>query len=137
MIVNLVDKDVTGSFELKGGGKVHLRLRNEQDEKEIRAACYVTVAEYPLLKDPVDGKEKYQRFESEKVNIELLFEMSWDKNIVGWEDLFDKNEKPIPVTKENKILLMKLVPEFREAVTEGLNALKEMEQKKAEELPKN
>ncbi len=131
MIVDLTEKEEKGSFELKGGGKVHLRLRNDKDEKEIRVATVMQVVEYPLL----DGK--YQRFESEKTDMNLYIEMSWDKNITGWDDLFDCNKKPIPVTKENKILLMRMVPAFGEAVIAGMKILKENEKKKQEELPKN
>lgn len=131
MIVDLEDKEVTGTFDLPGGGKVHLRLRNEQDEKEIRAACITPVVEYPLL----DGK--YQRFESEKTDLDLFFEMSMDRNITGWDDLFDRNEKPIPVTAKNKVALMKLVPVFRDAVNAGIKALKEKEAAEAKALEKN
>ena len=131
MIVDLTDKEEAGVFELKGGGKVKLRLRSEQDEREIRAACVRPVVEYPLL----DGK--YQRFETEKTDIERFLFMSWDKNIAGWDDLFDCNKKPIPVTPENKALLMKIVPAFREAVTNGLTLLQEKSKAEAEALAKN
>ncbi len=131
MIVELEEKEESGSFELPGGGKVHLRLRSEKDEKEIRAACTTKLVEYPLL----DGK--YQRFETEKVDYELFAEMSFDRNITGWEDLFDKNKKPIPVTKEIKVLLMKNVQLFRATVENGLKALKAAESAKVENAPKN
>ena len=131
MIVDLQDKEERGSFELKGGGKVHLRLRNEADEKEIREACVTAVIEYPLLGG------KYQRFESEKTDMNLFVEMSWDKNITGWDSIFDRNKKEIPVTKENKVLLMKMVPQFNEAVTNGLKALREALVSKQAALEKN
>jgi len=131
MIVDLEEKEESGSFELKGGGKVHLRLMSAKDVKEVRDASTTIVPEYPLL----DGK--YQRFEAEKFDVELFVEMRLDRNITGWDDLFDKNEKPIPVTKENKVLLMAMIPEFREAVDNGLAALKEAEAAKAEQSEKN
>ena len=131
MIVDLKEKEESGTFELAGGGKVHLRLRSEADEKAIRAACRTIVAEYPFL----DGQ--YRRFEVEKTDPDLFFEMSMDRNITGWDDLFDKNKKPIPVTKENKVLLMKNVPRFRDAVNAGLQVLKDREREQAEILPKN
>jgi hypothetical protein len=131
MIVDLEDKEVKGTFELKGGGKVHLRLRNEQDEKEIRAACVTTTVEYPFL----DGQ--YRRFEVEKTDTDKLLEMSWDRNITGWDDLFDKNKKPIPVTTKNKALLMRVASEFREAVTDGLKALQDDAKVKAKAVEKN
>ena len=130
MNVCLTDKEEKGSFELKGGGKVHLRLRNEADEKEIRAACVTTVAEYPFL----DGK--YQRFENEKIDTDLFLLMCWDKNIVGWEGILE-DKKPVPVTKENKVALMKRSEDFREAVQNGLKALQEASKVRAEAAEKN
>ena len=131
MIVDLEEKEESGSFELKGGGKVHLRLMSRKDIKEIRDATTTVVSEYPLL----DGK--YQRFETEKVDVELLMEMRLDRNITRWDDLFDKNGNPIPVTKENKVLLMVMVPEFRTAVDDGLVALKKAEADRVEQVSKN
>jgi hypothetical protein len=131
MIVDLEDREEAGTFDLKGGGKVTLRLRSAQDEKEIRAACVKQVVEYPLL----DGK--YQRFESEKTDMDLYIEMSWDKNIAGWEGVVDGNKEPVPVTKENKIRLMRLAPAFRNAVEAGLKALADASKAKAEQAEKN
>jgi|SRR3972149_3634453 len=132
MFVDLNQKEVSGWFDIKGGGRVHLRLRTEEDEREIRAACVTTAVEYPLL----DGK--YQRFETEKTDMERFVTMSWERNIKGWEGICDrKTKKAIPVTDENKVRLMKLVPSFREAYEEGLKALKKNEAAQAEELEKN
>jgi len=131
MIVDLKDKENKGTFELPGGGKVHLRLRTEEDEKAIRAASIKKEVEYPLL----DGK--YQRFEVEKVDADLFFEMGMDCNIAGWDGLFDRDNNPIPVTKENKVLLMKNVSLFQQAVNDGLKILKEREKEEAEATEKN
>lgn len=140
MNVNLQDKEEKGSFELKGGGKVHLRLRDAADQDEIRAACVKTVVDYPYLLDVVDGKTlatgKYTRFESEKTDMIKSIEMSWDKNIVGWDGV-KEDGKPVPVTTKNKIRLMKLSPEFNEAVTNGLMALVEASKTKAAVIEKN
>lgn len=130
MNVDLQDKEEAGTFELKGGGKVHLRLRNETDEKAIRTACVTTVVEYPFL----DGK--YQRFESEKTDMDLFLSMCWDRNITGWEGVLE-DKKPVPVTKENKVLLMKRSADFREAVTNGLEALQAASKARAEQAEKN
>jgi hypothetical protein len=139
MIVDLDEKTESGSFELKGGGKVHLRLLSATDLKEMAKACIKVNAEYPLLKDPIDGKEKYQRFEGRTFNDELWEEMKCDRAITGWDDLFDKNGNPIPCTKENKVLLMTpgKAPEFLKAVEEGLKALKEADTARAEGAEKN
>jgi hypothetical protein len=131
LIIDLEEKEESGTFDLKGGGKVSLRLMTDKDVREIRAACLSTAVEYPLL----DGK--YQRFEAEKFNGELFEEMRLDRNIVGWESLFDRNSKPIPVTKENKALLMAKSAAFREAVDAGLAALKATEKARTEQVEKN
>ena len=131
MIVDLESKEVGGWFDIKGGGRVQLRLRNEQDEKDLRAACVSAVVEYPLL----DGK--YQRFETEKIDTELFVTMSWDRNIKSFEGLTDRQSKAIPVTMENKVALMKQYAPFREAVEEGLKSLKSDESKRTAVAEKN
>jgi len=131
MIVDLEDKEEKGSFEFKGGGKVHLRLLSGDDLKAMRKACMTTGVEYPLLNG------KYQRFEAPKFDGELFDQMKWDRAITGWDLLFDRNEKQIPVTPENKVLLMEKVPEFAETVNAGLKALKEAEKTRMEQVSKN
>ncbi len=131
MNVDLEDKEEKGSFELKGGGKVHLRLLSGADLKAMRKACMTTAVEYPLL----DGK--YQRFEVPKFDGELFESMKWDRVITGWDLLFDRNQTPIPVTPENKVLLMEKVPEFAETVNAGLASLKEAEKTRVEQDEKN
>jgi hypothetical protein len=131
MIVDLEDKEEKGSFELKGGGKVHLRLLSGADLKAMRKACMTVSVEYPLLEG------KYQRFEAPKFDGELFDSMKWDRVITGWDLLFDRNEKQIPVTPENKVLLMERVLEFAEAVNEGLKSLKEAEKTRTEQAEKN
>jgi hypothetical protein len=150
MIVDIESKEekpVTGTFELPGGGKVHLKLLSARDMKEIRKACIKTRDTYPWLPIDPDHPEKgsgYRHFESPDFNGELFAEMSHDRNITGWEDLFDGKENPIPVTKENKVLLMskkddgeRLAPEFVETVQAGNKALAEEEKKGAEAAEKN
>ena len=131
MIVDLAEKEVTGTFELDGGGKVRLRLLTGTDLREMRKACTSSAVEYPKL----DGK--FQRFEAESFDGEKWTQMSRDRNIVGWDDLFDRNETPIPVTSENRALLMERVPAFREAVEAGNKALKEGEAARVEAAEKN
>ena len=63
--------------------------------------------------------------------------MRYDRSIIGYGDIFDKNGKPIPVTKEMKTLLMSKVPDFVQAYNDGMKALKDAESEKAEELKKN
>jgi len=130
-IIDFEERPETGTFELKGGGKVHLRLLTGDDLRAMRKACSKKVVEYPLLGG------KHIRFEAEQFDSELFQRMGWERNITGWDDLYDRNEKPIPVTEENKALLMEKVPEFFEAVALGNAALKEAEKAKAEQVEKN
>jgi len=139
MIIDLEEKTESGSFDLKGGGKVHLRLLSGDDLKAITKATSSVVPEYVLLKDPNETIERYHRFESRKFDSDLFDEMTWDLAITGWDNLFDKNEKPIPVTKEMKVYLMTSgkAPEFVEAVNNGLKALRESEKANREASEKN
>jgi hypothetical protein len=132
MIVNIEENTEIGTFAFKsGGGKVHLRLLSGEDIRAMRKACLSSVPEYPLL----DGK--YQRFEAQNFDSDRWDLMLWGKVITGWEDLYDRSGTPIPVTDENKLLLMNRVPEFRETVEAGMVALKEAEKAKAEQVEKN
>lgn len=138
MIVDLEEKPTeSGTFELKGGGSVDLRLLSAEDIMAIRKATVTVKAEYPLLKDPATGQERYQRFEAPQFDSDLWDEMMWDRGITGYKDLFDKNKKPIPVSREMKALLMRKVPEFRQAYTDGLKVLQERDKAKAEAAPGN
>ena len=141
MIVDL-EKTATesGWFDLEGGGKVRLRLFDTDDLEAMRKLCIATTAEYPLLdidpNDPLKGK-RYQRFEAPKFDVELWELEANDRSILGWEDIFDRNEKPIPVTRENKTLLMQRVPKFASAVNEARKVLQERDRQRAEDSEKN
>ena len=131
MIVDLNEKTESGWFDLEGGGRVHLRLLDITDIRDMRKACLKTVPEYPKL----DGK--YQRFEGQEFDNDLWNEMLWDRTIIGWEGIFDRDERPIPVTKERKVLLMMRVSEFVKVYEEGIKALKAAEEARAEAAEKN
>jgi len=140
MIVDLERKpSESGSFELKGGGKVHLRLLDGEDIKELQKACMTSVPEYPLLKNHETGKDEYRRFDAPKFDSDLWDEMMWDRVITGWDDLFDSSKKPIPVTKENKVLLMasSKAKEFQDAVNKGLEVLKAQDKERSGATEKN
>jgi hypothetical protein len=131
MIVDLNEKTESGWFDLEGGGRVHLRLLDITDIRDMRKACLKTVPEYPKL----DGK--YQRFEGQEFDNDLWNEMLWDRTIIGWEGIFDRDERPIPVTKERKVLLMMRASEFVKVYEEGIKALKAAEEARAEAAEKN
>ncbi|MFH2075982.1 MAG: hypothetical protein ABIJ57_11665, partial [Pseudomonadota bacterium] len=60
-----------------------------------------------------------------------------DRVIISWENLFDVKEKPIPCTKENKILLMSRSLKFAKFIGDSLKNLAEVEAKDAENAEKN
>lgn len=128
MIVDIDKRPETesGWFELRDGGRVHLRLMSADDLREIRKTCITSETEYPLLGG------KYQRFEVQKFDDEAFDVLMWDKTIIGWEQILDRNAHPVPVSKEMKALLMRNVPEFYEAVNNGLKSLKESEAARVE-----
>jgi len=144
MEVELTKKEgLSGWFDIEGGGRVNVKLLDVDEMKAIRAACVKTVAEYPYLDvDPGDPKKgkAYKRFESEKLDGELLMEMINDKSIIGWDAMVDsKTKSPIEVTPENKKILMfpGVCPKFAEAVEAARVALKKAEEEKAAAELKN
>lgn len=142
MVVNFSQsKSETGSFELKSGGSVNLRLLNAKDIKEMTEACVTVTPEYPylpIMKDGVPQKDgQYVRFERRDVNQDLWNEMLWDRAITGWKDIKTENGDPVEVTKENKVLLMTQNSEFKETVDAGMTALKNAEKARTEASEKN
>lgn len=142
MIVDLTtQQQESGTFDLKEGGKVTLRLLSEKDMKELTEACVKKTPEYPYLPIMKDGKPtgecQYFRFERTEFNQELWNEMSWDRIIVGWEGVATADGQSIETTKENKIALMKKKQSFREDVDAGISALKEQSKTRQEEREKN
>ncbi len=140
MIVDLEKRETeNGWFDLEGGGKVHVRLLSREDITEMRKLCMKTVAEYPLLDidpaDPAKGKA-HRRFEALKFDEDLWEAELADRSILGWEGIADRTEKPVPVTRENKILLL-TVPKFAAVIAEARKVLQERDAEKAKALEKN
>jgi len=74
----------------------------------------------------LDGK--YQRFQEEIENKDLQMEMIWDRTILDWEGIIDRNGNPIPCTYEWKVRLMLMsAPDFRDFYNEKISALVEAE----------
>ena len=125
--------DITGDlnpatwFDFEDGGRVAVRLCAGGDYRNIRKQVTKKKAEY----------RNAQRFEVQEVNEDLLNELLWDFCIVGWENLFDKNGKDIPCTKENKILLMGHSIKFSNFVTTCLDKLSSDQRDREEEVSKN
>ena len=118
-------------FDVEGGGRVEFRLLSSDELKEITNACIKKSVEYPKLEG------QFRRFETVETDWDLWHEMVWDRSIVGWEGLYDVNEREIPVTKENKCLLMTRVQAFAELHEKSMAALKTAIEERAEASEKN
>jgi hypothetical protein len=110
-------------FDLPGGGRLKLRTIAPEDWREIRMA---TVTKGPPEYVKLDGK--YRRFQEEIENKDLQMEMIWDRTILDWEGILDRNGNPIPCAYEWKVRLMLMaVPDFRDFYNEKISALVEAE----------
>ena len=118
-------------FEMEGGGRIQLRTISVADFKAIQKQTVKKKVDYKKI-EGTPG-----RFEYEAVDQDLQNELYWDAVIVGWENLIDKNEKPIPCTRENKTLLMTRSKKFLEFVVESLKVLAEEEAAQQETERKN
>ena len=126
--------DAEGSwFEMEGGGRVKLKALSYSDFRDIqKQATKYGPPEYPKL----DGK--HVRFQPEIVDSDLQLELTWDKSILGWEDLFDGNGNPIPCTREMKTALMLMKDDsFREFYNEKMKVLIDAEEDRMEAVEKN
>lgn len=126
-----IEEPISRFFEMEGGGRVQLRTISVSDFKAIQKQTVKKKVDFKK----VDGTPG--RFEYEAVDQDLQNELYWDAVIVSWENLVDKNEKPIPCNRENKTLLMTKSKKFLEFVVESLKALAEDEAAVQEEERKN
>lgn len=132
MIVDVTDTEQSGSFELPGGGTLELRLLSVADLKQLRDTCVKITPEYPKLDDG-----QYHRFEGLQWDKDLWDALAWDLTIKSWSKLFDRDGNEIPVTRDNKVLLMTRSAQFRQAYDDGMKALKEAEKEALKEQEKN
>jgi len=117
-----IEEPTSKWFEMaEGGGRVQLRTISVSDFKAIQKQTVKKKVDFKK----VDGTPG--RFEYEAVDQDLQNELYWDAVIVSWENLVDKNEKPIPCNRETKTLLMTKSKKFLEFVVESLKALAEDE----------
>ena len=126
-----LDSDVGKWFELEDGGRIRLKNLTADDLKEIRKQT---------VKKRVDFKKVEGtpgRFEYEEVDRDLENVLFWEKVIVDWENFFDAKKKPIPCTKENKLLLMGRSQKFIRIVTDFLKVLTDDDAEQAERAEKN
>lgn len=128
-VFDIEDKEAW--FEMDGGGLVQLRTISDADRAEINKQTVQKKVDYAR----VGGKA--ERFEYEQVNEDLLHELTWDKVIVSWENLFDSKQREIQCTKENKLLLMSRSEKFQKFILESLKALQKDEEEEAKKSEKN
>ena len=130
MTVIDIDEKQGAWFDMEGGGRVLLKPLSAAGFRAIRKQATTKSVEYKRI----DGKA--ERFEVEEVNEDLQNELFWDAVILGWENLVDAKKKPIPFTKENKLILV-AVPKFLKFVNEALQKMGEDELAKVEDAEKN
>ena len=108
------------AFDMKGGGKVWLRVCAGDDLRDIRKKTVKKKVEYRK----VDGI--MQRISFEDVDDDLQSQMVWDFCIVKWENFFADEAKsvPIPCNTENKLKLMGRSLVFSKFVGECLQTLR-------------
>lgn len=128
MQIDLEDLNPGTWFDMEGGGRVCLRVCAGDDYRAIRKQA---------TKKKVDYPKTGGRFPYEEVDEELQAQLLWDFCIVNWENIFDKDLKPIPCTKEFKLLLMGKSVVFSRFVTEKFTELADMVSVQEEDRIKN
>lgn len=101
-------------FDMPEEGRICLKVVSVSDAEEINKKCFIKkLVEYK------DGK----RYETELTDTDKASNMTYDKIIVDWEGLYDKNGTEIKCTPENKIKLMKGSPLFASFVTDCIKTM--------------
>ena len=109
------------------GASVTLRVCAGDDFRAIER-------KYPSRVEYKNG----QRFEFVPRDVEARrADDVWDFCIVEWKGLVDKNNDPIPCTRENKLLLMGKSILFAKFVAEGLTKIREDMEVQGDILAKN
>ena len=106
---------------------VCLRVCTSDSYKEIRKKTVRNRVEY----------KQGQRFMFEDTNEDERNKLVWDYCIVDWKGIYDAENKPIPCTKEFKLILMNKSVKFAEFVTTKLNLLRELKDAHSKEEEKN
>jgi len=105
-------------FPYESGSEICLRTCAAEDLRDI-------------VKKSSEKKARFTdraRIEWEEPDEDKRFELLYDFCIVDWKGFFDKDEKPIPCTKEMKLLLMGKSVEFARKVGELLKQMSETEE---------
>ena len=89
----------------KNAGKVCLRICDTEALESIQAQTRTKKSEF--VRNPVERKmERVTYFDQTPEQMKKEQELIWDHAIIAWENLLDKEGKPIPCTLENKLKLM-------------------------------
>lgn len=107
--------------------RICLRVASALDLEEIRKKTVKKRVEY----------KRGQRFEVDHIDEELQTELTWKLCIIDWEGLYDYEDKPIPCTDENKVLLIRNSPQFSKWVVDCLDLLNEDNVQQSESAEKN
>ena len=110
------DENPVGEEEKKEG--VLLRILTAGKLEEITNRCRTKKIE-------VKGSPpaRFEVFDFKKGGEEKEFELTWDYCIMDWVGVIDKDDKEIPCTPENKILLMKDSIRFSTFINEGIKKI--------------
>jgi hypothetical protein len=125
------EERVENWFEMDGGGRVQIRALTPDDFRDIERQATKKRVEFKK----VEGVPA--RFDVVESNEDLKNELFWDRVIVSWENLFDRDGKEITCTKENKVMLMLKVPSFASFVADSMSKLIEDRDKQKEIASKN
>lgn len=110
-----------------GEGRICLKTMSFEEADAIRKATVKVKAEY----------RSGVRYEYDVTDEDKMFDMTWEKCIVDWQDLRDSNDNVIPCVMEMKKKLMRGSPSFARMVREFLNQLSEAEKQEEEAEAKN
>lgn len=127
-----VEEAVGTWFEHDDGWKVSLRICSLDELKRIRKQ---TVKEKFAFKR-LDGAPYRVKWDETDEDAQSL--MIWDYCIVDWQEMYDKDGKtPLPLTAENKVMLMNKSASFAKFVTDSMTKLNEMQEQGKEVSEKN
>jgi hypothetical protein len=109
------------------GSRICIRVLSSADLEKINKKTVKHRVEY----------RRGQRLEYEKIDDKKRNELTWTHCIVDWEGIYDEEDKLIPCTDENKVLLMQHAPSFTSWVADSLEALNEDGAQRLESAEKN
>jgi hypothetical protein len=127
-----VEEAVGTWFDHDDGWKVSLRICSLDELKRIRKQTTKEKFAFKRL----DGAPYRVKWDETDEDAQSL--MIWDYCIVDWQEMYDKDGKtPLPLTAENKVMLMNKSASFAKFVTDSMTKLNEMQEQGKEASEKN